>query len=373
MHKRYLTVLATLFAALIITAVARAGEPAPQPGVPLPGDVQAPEINDGECLGANLLSNPSFEGNYSAYVPPNGNPDCPSGTCGTAQMASSWTPFWYSGIPTADAGTLTNMPEYKPAEAWFVDPARVRSGERAQQYFTFYKVHNAGIYQQVAVTPGVSYCFSVWGHSWSANDDDDAYSGPFHGQLNQYVGIDPYGGTDPNGGSVVWGPPRYQYDTYAAFQVGAVAQASTLTVFMRSDAFYAVKHNDVYWDDAALTTMSFAVDLSGNAWFVQEVGSGRAEQRSFAIAMTGPPDMTWSATVQAGATAPISFVSASGGAGDDLQIVVNGSGLGAGVYTGTVVLSPSEPIPGTPVLIPVRLVMAPNLVDYYMPLGVRGP
>jgi hypothetical protein len=337
----------------------------------LPADTQAPAINDGQCVGSNLLANASFEGQYSAYVPPGGHPDCPSGTCGTAQMASSWTPFWYSGLPTADAGTLTAMPEYKPAEAWFVNPDRIRSGERGQQYFTFFKVHNAGLFQQVAVTPGVPYCFSVWGHSWSANDDDDAYSGPFHGQLNQQVGLDPYGGTDPNGGNVVWGPARWQYDIFAVFQVGAVAQASTMTVFMRSDAFYAVKHNDVYWDDAVLTPMSFAA--GGSAWFLQEAGSGAVVQQTIEIAMQGPEDMTWSAAVEGGATAPISFQSSSGGVGDDLVIVVDGRGLGAGVYTGTVVLTPSEPIPGTPVFIPVQLTVAAHLFDYYLALSPRTP
>lgn len=199
----------------------------------------------------NLVDNPSFEGQYSAYIPPNGHPDCPAGICATAQMAPNWIPWWRSHDPS-DPDYIIRMPEYKPASPIFNDPVRVRSGQAAQQYFTFFSTHEAGFLQQSAVIPGVTYRFQVWGHSWSAQDDDDAYSGPEDGLLIQKVGIDPTGGDDWQSANIIWGAERLQYDIYGLFEIAATAQAPTMTLFVYSQPAFPVKHNDVYWDDATL-------------------------------------------------------------------------------------------------------------------------
>ncbi|HID53790.1 MAG TPA: hypothetical protein EYP41_17360, partial [Anaerolineae bacterium] len=47
------------------------------------------------CSGNNLLANPSFEGEYSAYqLAAPGHPDCGGTSCPRAQMAPEWHPFW---------------------------------------------------------------------------------------------------------------------------------------------------------------------------------------------------------------------------------------------------------------------------------------
>ena len=171
-----------------------------------------------ECVGPNVLDNGSFEGQYSSWVPPEGHPDCPAGICTTAQMAPDWTPFWRSHDPGDPPWIIVN-PEYKPAESVFVNPPRVRTGERAQQYFSFFTTHEAGLLQTQAVVPGGEYCFSMWGHSWSAEDDDDAFSGPDSGVLLQRVGLDPTGNDDWQSSSIQWGQLWEIPDFYAPFMI----------------------------------------------------------------------------------------------------------------------------------------------------------
>jgi hypothetical protein len=212
---------------------------------------QQQQENDVEL--PNLLYNPFFEEGYDkAYIPPPpGHPDCPSGECSSVIMAEGWTPWWLTDHE------FDHNPEYKRADVIFTDPVRVRSGQSAQQYFSFWSTHEAGFYQRVSVNNGQSYCFNIWGHAWSAVDDNDAYSGPDDGWLDQKVGIDPTGGTDPKSNNIIWGPPRKQYDDYGQFGVCAYALSDHMTVFTYSRPLYPKQHNDVYWDDAEL----FSPDL----------------------------------------------------------------------------------------------------------------
>jgi len=49
-----------------------------------------------------------------------------------------------------------HRPEYRSANCHFpICAPRIHSGEDAQHYFTFFSLHDAGIYQQVSgITPG---------------------------------------------------------------------------------------------------------------------------------------------------------------------------------------------------------------------------
>jgi hypothetical protein len=53
-------------------------------------------LSPAEAQGGNLLTNPSFEGDYSSYIPetPQELADCPRNICTTAQMPSGWKPWW---------------------------------------------------------------------------------------------------------------------------------------------------------------------------------------------------------------------------------------------------------------------------------------
>jgi hypothetical protein len=320
----------------------------------------------------NLLDNPSFEGTYSAYVPPGGHPDCPSGVCQTAQMAPGWTPFWRSHDP-ADPGYIYKMPEYKPATTAFSDPPRVRSGEKAQQYFTFFATHQAGFYQRVAVQSGAAYCFQIWGHSWSAQDDDDAYSGPEDGELYQQVGIDPWGGVDWRSPNVVWGPARIQYDAYGLFSVCGQATSDHLTVFVLSEPLWAVKHNDVYWDDAslALAPDEPASLQPASLRFLADRAQPVSETVEVTVTHDQLPGLRWLARLAPDGTLPLSLNRTEGWAGDSFEITVSSLGLRRGTYTGEVEVVLDPPLPGSPLLLPVSLTVYPELHRYRLPLVRR--
>ncbi len=109
---------------------------------------------------------------------------------------------------------------------------------------------DAGIYQQVAVTPGTGYHFSIPFAVMALNakhwQDGD--------QVNRRVGIDPFGGTDANSANIVWSPDffgmgRFEDDKLA---VDAYAKSAKVTVFIRAINPYTDKHVDVYLDSPTL-------------------------------------------------------------------------------------------------------------------------
>ncbi len=197
-----------------------------------------------QCLAqdGNLLENPGFEGEYSTWW----DGDTP---WMTAQMAPGWTPWWQPQAED-DLSWRNRQPEWKPAEAPWMN--RVRSGDKAQQYFTFYGTHIGGVYQHVDnVRPGSQLRFTIWAQVWSSAYDD-ADTSEAHGQVDMQVGIDPKGGTNPFSNDIKWSDPKQQYDEWFLLSVEATATANSVTVYVRSAPEFPVKHNDIYLDDALL-------------------------------------------------------------------------------------------------------------------------
>lgn len=190
----------------------------------------------------NLLQNPGFEGNYFPWSGIN-----------EVQVAHGWTPWWRKRTD-ADPPATYFQPEYKQANG-YIYPNRVHGGAAAQQWFTFHATHQAGMYQQVFnVTPGARYRFTVWAQVWSSVQDDPNYSiEPAYPNLK--VGIDPTGNWNPWDGDVVWSGAYAFYDSWGQLAVEAVARNDVITVFLHSEPNIPVKHNDMYWDDAAVVAV----------------------------------------------------------------------------------------------------------------------
>jgi len=193
-----------------------------------------------------------------------------------------WTAWWIEG-PLC-AGT----PDYRLGrpEVRVIgpvpDPTRVRSGEQAAKFFTFWRCHQGGLYQQVAVEEGRYYAFSVFAHSWFSNCSTRPHDVPYDydcvtlleppepepgdiwAQDWLSVGIDPTGGTDPRTSTVEWGQAREIYGVYSdePLRTGRVrAQGGIITVFFESEASHPLKHDDVYLDDASLRDVTYQVLL----------------------------------------------------------------------------------------------------------------
>jgi hypothetical protein len=212
----------------------------------------------------NLLANPGFEGPYVKQ--------CCHTSGGLAglpidevQVARGWHGWWYPpGIDAAhpeycgddadDYCQAWHRPEWREAAPF---SERIREGENAQKYFTFYSVHEAGMYQQVSgLTPGARLRFTVYMHAWSTNDDSPFSAGQDY--MGMKVGIDPTGDANPWSAAIVWSEVRDAFDVYQEYTVEAVAQAGTVTVFTHSQPQWGWKHNDVYVDDASLVVIGGA-------------------------------------------------------------------------------------------------------------------
>ena len=155
-------------------------------------------------------------------------------------------------------------PEFRDTKGVTLGPSRIHGGSNSQKYFTFWSVHEAGVMQTVAVPPGSVLRFSAWMHAWSTNQDGreefpDSYVSSGQTSMHMKVGIDPCGGEDPWSPNIVWGPERDSYDQFGYYEVRATAQCDKVTVFTHSMPEKALKHNDVYIDDAELVI----IDASG--------------------------------------------------------------------------------------------------------------
>ena len=363
-----LAIPATIFLLMRPRPIVLASAPPP----PLTVAVGGAEV----CTGANLLANPSFEGDYPVYVmAAPGHPDCqtwfadqPNQYCERAKMADDWHPYWLDTPRTE--GWMNIQPEYVPSLP-HEQPPRVHSGDKSQHYFSFWSTHEGGMYQQVNALVDGRYCFSSWGQAWSARETLPGWlSDPNdHGDLYQRVGIDPTGGTDWQSPNVVWGEMSMQYDEFGLFSVEAVAQADTITVFVWSKANIPVKHNDVYWDDATLTLEQAATVEPGVLISLVDVDEPTAVTHTIAISVT--PGLTWAASLDVAGTLPASLSQTSGNSSTDLYLTFASTGLSTGSYTTSVTVNVTPAVPGSPFTVPVELLVVPELHETFLPLVIR--
>ncbi len=217
-------------------------------------------------MSRNLLKNGDFEGGWthrSIVFPTQGAPyEAERGEIFTPE---GWITFFKHGLPVEhdpDNQVGWAQPEVQVInkEPPFLDPPRIRSGKRAVKLFTFWKIHDAGLYQRVAqgVQQGMRLQLSAWAHAWS-NQADDPYTSINDENISLMVGIDPKGGTNPWAESVVWSEPRNIYDRFGRLRVTAEAHADVVTVFLRSRVLWPYKHCDVYWDAAELVVQEIQV------------------------------------------------------------------------------------------------------------------
>jgi hypothetical protein len=189
----------------------------------------------------NLLRNPNFEEGFSQR--------------GASEMvvAQHWQPWWVRGTAGQVEEGYFYRPEYKPEVAVLFGRRRIHSGDYAQKFFSTYATHSAGLYQRVSgITSGSTLIFSAWVQIWSSSLDDVARCDGF-GNYEVRIGIDPTGGRDALSGHVVWSEPAMACNEWVRLEVTAVAESGRVTVFLKGEPEYRVKHNDSYWDDMVLT------------------------------------------------------------------------------------------------------------------------
>ncbi len=207
--------------------------------------------------GPNLLANPGFESPFArqcCHAEPGFPPNVP---IDEVQVANGWRGWWREPSfpnypPTCDNCIAWHRPEWREAAPF---SNRIHSGSNAQKYFTFFSVHEAGMYQQVSgITSGQRLRFSIYMHAWSSNGGI-LTSTTKDNDMSLKVGIDPSGGADPFSNRIVWSTPTNVWDNWALFTIEAVAQGSTVTVYTYSKPRWGMEHNDVYVDDASLVVV----------------------------------------------------------------------------------------------------------------------
>jgi LysM repeat protein len=251
LRKTFLLVLCLVVAAPASGAIYAAPAAAP---------VSVPAVQEG----ANLLVNPGFESPFAKQCC-QPVPDYPANTpIDEVQVAAGWLGWWLQ--PDSDANhpsscdnrpgcqVTWHRPEWREANCGAPCADRVRSGGNAQKYFTFFSVHDAGMYQRVGgIAPGARVRFSVYMQGWSTNSNYGLSEG--QQTMGMRIGIDPFGGTNPFSSSIQWTAVNDVYDTWGFYAIEAVAQGNAVTVFTRSAPHYALQHNDIYIDDASLVVV----------------------------------------------------------------------------------------------------------------------
>ncbi len=227
--------------------------------VTIPGAVIA-EGPDG-----NLLANPDFES--GEWLWQDGIQE--------VVIASDWWAYWRESPPpdlllpnnclrVSDTACYWARPEFRPVDGWLY-PKRVHNGRWAEMYFSFGRMHEAGLFQHVENVPeGSLVRFSIWMMGWQCHDPDACQGGrrsDAPARFHLQVGIDPNGGWDPWSQDIIWSQSQESFDEWKLFQVKAWMKNSTAaTVFTRSRAEWdwARTNNDVYVDDARLEIIQTA-------------------------------------------------------------------------------------------------------------------
>jgi len=170
-----------------------------------------------------------------------------------------WTAWWVEGpLCSGTPDHRQGRPEVRVISG--PDPYRIHSGDQATMFFTFWRCHRGGLYQQVNVEPGKFYAAKAFGHAWFSECDLRPHSAPYEkdcatllnwAQLQLRICLDPLGGIDPS----VCSAPQEIYGEYGpALRLEHVqAISNTMTIFLESVASHPLKHVDVYWDDVSIS------------------------------------------------------------------------------------------------------------------------
>jgi len=224
-----------------------------------------PTVAQAQTGGQNLLVDGDFE------APPTWPQQ---DGIGEVQVAPGWR-AWYLDVPPNYVQIPANCNERSDGyHCYWMRPEfrdntsfdnRIHSGARSQKYFSYGRMHEAGLYQRVGgIRPGDKLRFAIFIQAWQCfNIDKCGKNGilsDLPAEMHLRIGIDPTGGTNPFSPDIVWSPEQAAFDRWVEFSVEAVAKNDTVTVFTHSrpDWSWARLNNDVYLDDASLVVVSEA-------------------------------------------------------------------------------------------------------------------
>lgn len=156
-------------------------------------------------------------------------------------LARGWAPWWEAAAETD--------PHWKNRQPVF--SAYTLDGRLTQQVATPFGAHVGGLWQQVPSAPGNRYAFSVEVQAWSSEDAAPATQLEAS-DVNLQVGIDPTGGLDPSSPLLVWSEIVQALSHWETVRVEAAAEASSITVFLKSAPNLPKRQQSIFWRRAQL-------------------------------------------------------------------------------------------------------------------------
>jgi hypothetical protein len=200
---------------------------------------QAAPANVPAQQATNRLKNPGFEFPYN-----------------TDGAASDWV-RWHQNSSEDQFSDCANGYHKRPNwSAETVSAGLIHSGGVSQHVGNQWDTWHAGVWQNVSVTPGSTYRFTVYANGRGTNN---AYPSPSESglQMNVRVGIDPNGSGLWNDSDVSWSGAINPHDSWQAVSHQVTAVGNTITVFTAAN--WGVKgvnqcraHLDVWFDSAEL-------------------------------------------------------------------------------------------------------------------------
>lgn len=155
--------------------------------------------------------------------------------------ARSWAPWWQAA---AEGG-----PDWKNRQPVF--STITLDGRLTQQLSTPWGAHVAGLWQQVPSVAGNVYELTAEGQAWSSEDPAPA-TRLEASDVNMQVGIDPTGGLDASSPLIVWSDAVQPLSYWETLRVQAEAEASIITIFLRSAPNLPKRQQSVFWRRAYL-------------------------------------------------------------------------------------------------------------------------
>lgn len=155
--------------------------------------------------------------------------------------AAGWAPWW---IPAQE-----NDPDWKNRPPAF--GSLEVDGRPTQQVSTPWSTHVGGLWQQVPAAAGNRYELSVEGQAWSSEDTTPA-TRLEASDVNLQIGIDPTGGLDPDSPLILWSKKVQALATWESLHLTAEAEASIITVYLKSAPSLPKRQQSVFWRNAFL-------------------------------------------------------------------------------------------------------------------------
>jgi hypothetical protein len=154
---------------------------------------------------------------------------------------AGWTPWW-TEAQEGDPNWKNKQPTFSK---FTLDDRPV------QQVSTPWGTHIAGLWQQLPAAAGNRYEVTVEGQSWSSEDAAPATQLEAS-DVNLQLGVDPTGGADPDSPLILWSEPIQPWCRWQTLRLTVEAEASIMTVFVKSAPSLPKRQQTVFWRNALL-------------------------------------------------------------------------------------------------------------------------